>query len=82
MAERVELIDNKEQCPNCHKELQGDPIPESSQIDYGATHFSQKIGISNWDSVYAYKCPFCHHTWPRTDAPRGGMFRTFNIERS
>jgi hypothetical protein len=61
------MDDSKENCPNCHADLQGKPIPEKSQHLYGATHFSRKIGITSieLDHFVKWKCPDCGHEWPR-----------------
>ena len=38
------------ECPHCHANLVGDPIPEKDQDAFGATHFSRIIGIElPWD---------------------------------
>lgn len=55
------MKDNKENCPHCLAELQGDPIPEDSQKLYGATHFSRKIGLYDQtkDRTVKWMCPDC-----------------------
>lgn len=59
------MKDNKENCPHCLAELQGDPIPEDSQKLYGATHFSRKIGLydQNTDRTVKWMCPDCKGEW-------------------
>jgi len=62
------MNDNKEYCPYCAADLQGDPIPPEKQHHYGgATHFSRKIGISSMelDRVIKWQCPNCHQEWDR-----------------
>lgn len=61
------LMDNKENCPNCGSNLQGEPIPVESQRNYGATHFSRKIGIYSreTDKTVEWKCPDCDYQWER-----------------
>ena len=77
---RADILAAKERCPHCDADLQGPEIPEESREFYGEfTHFSRKIGISNWDSVYEWKCPDCGGVWPRVDGPSGGL-RTFSVE--
>ncbi|MHB0801415.1 hypothetical protein PVK73_17540 [Bacillus thuringiensis] len=52
---------NKEFCPYCNADLQGDLIPKQSQKAYGATHFTRKIGISSIaaDKIVKWRCPDC-----------------------
>ena len=70
----------QERCPHCDADLRGKEIPESQRELFGGhTHFSRKIGISNWDSVYKWKCPDCGNTWTRVEGPSSG-FRTFDVE--
>lgn len=40
------MRDNKECCPYCKADLQGEPIPKISQKVYGSAHFTRKIGVS------------------------------------
>ncbi|PEV55383.1 hypothetical protein [Bacillus cereus] len=56
---------NKEFCPYCNSDLQGEPIPKQSQKTYGAIHFSRKIGISSIeaDKIVKWKCPDCNKEW-------------------
>ena len=60
------MRDNKEDCPNCGVDLQGDPIPEDRQHLYNATHFGRKIGSLKGDrsAEMKWECPDCHATWP------------------
>jgi len=54
-------------CPKCHTNLIGDPIPEQDQHLFGCDHFSRVIGIYDRDrdeTVY-YKCPDCGYQWAR-----------------
>jgi len=62
-----EFKNNKENCPFCKTELQGEPIPKKDQELFGATHFSRKIGLYSLerDRTVEYKCPDCKKTWPR-----------------
>ena len=57
-------------CPKCHTNLIGDPIPvEDQEVFGGHTHFSRVIGIYDRDrdeTVY-YKCPDCGYQWARED---------------
>ncbi|MDL0421363.1 hypothetical protein QPM05_14845 [Caldibacillus thermoamylovorans] len=61
------MNDNKEFCPFCDADLQGDPIPEELQHHYNATHGSRKIGISSReeDRVIKWQCPDCGQEWER-----------------
>ncbi|MGG0277790.1 hypothetical protein [Bacillus rhizoplanae] len=56
---------NKESCPYCHSDLQGEPIPKQSQKAYGATHFTRKIGMASIeaDRILKWKCPDCNKEW-------------------
>ncbi|MEV9502766.1 hypothetical protein [Bacillus safensis] len=53
------MRDNKECCPYCNADLQGEPIPKESQKVYGYAHFTRKIGISSIkdDRIIKWKCP-------------------------
>ncbi|PEC18983.1 hypothetical protein COM96_27570 [Bacillus cereus] len=59
------MNDNKEFCPHCNANLQGDPIPKESQKWYGCTHFSRKIGITSFthDRILNWQCPDCKREW-------------------
>ena len=61
------MMDNKENCPKCNADLQGEPIPVEQQENYGATHFSRKIGIYDrgTDRTVTWQCPDCKHQWDR-----------------
>ncbi|TMN21888.1 hypothetical protein FH966_02615 [Lentibacillus cibarius] len=61
------LNDSKGFCPFCGADLQGEPIPEEMQHQYGATHFSRKIGISSIeeDRIVKWQCPDCGKEWER-----------------
>ncbi len=50
-------------CPKCHADLTGDPIPADIRDDYESTHWGQQIGLTNGDSIYPYQCPDCGHEW-------------------
>lgn len=55
-----------ETCPFCGANFQGESIPEEQQEMFGgSTHFSRLIGVSDWDSVYAWQCPDCKRVWDR-----------------
>lgn len=61
------MRDNKECCPHCKADLQGEPIPKESQKVYGSAHFTRKIGISSIeaDRIIKWKCPDCNKEWDR-----------------
>jgi len=61
------MNDNKEYCPFCNADLQGEPIPKEIQHHYGANYGSRKIGISSLeeDRVTTWECPDCHQQWVR-----------------
>jgi predicted RNA-binding Zn-ribbon protein involved in translation (DUF1610 family) len=61
-----DLESNLEFCPNCGTNLQGPPIPRDKWFDYGATHFSRKIGIYDYykDREVAWQCPDCGERFP------------------
>lgn len=61
------MNDSEEYCPHCNANLQGDPIPEKSQKDYNATHFSRIIGMTSVeaDRILYWQCPDCSGTWDR-----------------
>lgn len=56
---------NKESCPYCNADLQGEIIPKESQKAYGATHFTRKIGITSIDvdRITKWQCPDCKMEW-------------------
>jgi len=76
----MELRDSNEDCPNCEKNLQGDPIPEKDHEAYGATHFSLKISIYDrgLDRTIAWECPYCMQRWPRSEPIKAGFLRTIS----
>lgn len=53
-----------EYCPYCGKNLI-EVLSVQEQKKYNVTYVNKKIGISNWDSVFAWKCPYCSKTWRR-----------------
>jgi formate dehydrogenase maturation protein FdhE len=53
-----------EYCPFCGKNLIR-VLSEQEQKKYNLRYVSDKIGISNWDSVFAWKCPYCAKMWRR-----------------
>lgn len=64
-----EVLDNqipKEFCPFCSQNLIR-PLSEEEQRKYNHQHpyVKQKVGLSNWDSIFAWKCPFCLKFWKR-----------------
>lgn len=61
------MRDNKEICPNCSANLQGEPIPKEQQESYGCTNFTRKIGIYDIyeDRTVKSKCPDCEYEWAR-----------------
>ncbi|KZZ85888.1 hypothetical protein [Bacillus sp. SJS] len=61
------MRDNKDYCPYCKADLQGEPIPKESQQVYGSSHFTRKIGISSIedDRIIKWKCPDCNKEWDK-----------------
>ncbi len=59
------MKNNKENCPLCNADLQGESIPKEHQDSYNATHFTRKIGISDIerDRIVKWKCPDCKGEW-------------------
>jgi hypothetical protein len=58
-----------EECPKCHKSMQGEPIPEKYLQHYGKkTHYSRVIALydRSKDRTTHWKCPDCGHVWERT----------------
>lgn len=65
MSEEVRLGEPSK-CPECDRSFKGDPIPEKDRHWFGDyTHFRTCIGITDGDSVYEWKCPYCQHVWDR-----------------
>jgi hypothetical protein len=59
---------NKETCPICASDLEGDEIPELERLHFGGkTHFSRKIAIYDRDAdrTVAFECPDCGERWAR-----------------
>lgn len=54
----------KEHCPYCDKNLIR-VLTEQEQKKCNLRYINEKIGISNWDSIIAWKCPYCTKTWRR-----------------
>lgn len=63
----LNMITNEGFCPKCGTNLQGEPIPEESQKNYGATHFGRQIAIYDrgTDRTTKWECPDCGHQWER-----------------
>ncbi|MGE8081386.1 hypothetical protein [Peribacillus loiseleuriae] len=61
------MRDNKEDCPHCNANLQGESILKSQQEAYGSTHFSRKIGVYDFfkDRTVKWTCPDCQGEWDR-----------------
>ena len=61
------MRNNKEYCPHCNVDLQGEEIPQEQQHLYGATHFGRKIGIYDYskDMTVKWLCPDCEGEWDR-----------------
>lgn len=59
------MHNNKEFCPYCNGDLQGELIPKQSQKAYSTTHFTRKIGITSIeaDRILKWKCPDCNKEW-------------------
>ncbi|WP_209125070.1 hypothetical protein [Alkalihalobacillus sp. BA299] len=59
------MKNNKENCPHCNADLQGEPILKKHQGSYNATHFTRKIGISDIekDRIVKWKYPDCEGEW-------------------
>ncbi len=60
--------DNREFCPKCQTNLQGEPIAEDRQEEYGfCTHFSRKISVYNvdLDRTTHHMCPDCGWRWDK-----------------
>ena len=54
------LIVGETECPHCHADLTGVPIPKKSRQYYGtATHFQRRIGIYDreLDRTVSWRCP-------------------------
>ncbi|MGG4507081.1 hypothetical protein ABEP00_20410 [Heyndrickxia sporothermodurans] len=54
----------KEYCPYCGKNLIR-VLSNQEQKKYNLVYVSEKIGISNRDSIIAWECPYCSKTWKR-----------------
>ena len=55
-----------EECPKCHANLRGQPIPEDVKHHFGDKEFFLRV-ISiydpNADRHDHWKCPDCQHEW-------------------
>lgn len=57
-----------EECPKCAADLDGGPIPEYVREHYSPPYrWGRAIGLTDGDSVYAWRCPDCGHEWLRGD---------------
>lgn len=53
-------------CPACGSDLDGGPIPEEIRACYSPPYrWRREIGLSDGDSIYAWRCPDCRHEWLR-----------------
>jgi len=53
-----------EHCRACGADFDGGPIPESIRQHYSPPYrWDRKIGMSDGDRIYAWKCPDCRETW-------------------
>lgn len=46
-------------------ELTADTVSEGYGANRTQGRWGLQIGISDWDSVYAWTCPGCKHSWDR-----------------
>ncbi len=55
-----------DRCPKCNANFDGGPIPEEIREHYPPPYrWSRKIGISDGDDIYEWRCPDCEHRWGR-----------------
>lgn len=55
-------------CPSCKSDLDGGPIPEDLRKHYSPPYrWGREVGLSDGDSVFAWKCPDCGHQWNRQE---------------
>lgn len=59
------MNNNKEFCPHCCANLQGERIPQEQQSAYNSTHFTRKIGMTTIeaDNILYWECPECGGKW-------------------
>ncbi|MFE7150086.1 hypothetical protein [Heyndrickxia sporothermodurans] len=55
---------SEEYCPFCGMNLIR-VLTEQEQKKYKLRYVNEKVGVSNWDSVFAWKCPYCSKIWRR-----------------
>jgi predicted Zn-ribbon and HTH transcriptional regulator len=68
--EEIARIIDPERCPKCNANFDGGAIPESIRQHYSPPYrWSRKIGISDGEDIFAWKCPDCNHDW--LAAPKG-----------
>ena len=70
------LVIGETECPLCHADLTGVPIPKQHRQHYGkATHFQRRIGIydNERDMTVAWQCPDCQGQWPRKEGNMQGL---------
>jgi ribosomal protein L37AE/L43A len=57
------MSENKYDCPYCHTDLRGEPIPDDAKHLFGGlSHFSALIGVYSLetDRTTHYRCPACN----------------------
>jgi hypothetical protein len=68
MTERAEHTAGTH-CPACNADFDGGPIPENIREHYSPPYrWSRRVGLSDGDRIFAWRCPDCEHQWPRQDA--------------
>lgn len=60
-------VPDPDKCPSCDADLTGEQISREHMSVYGATHFSNKIGLYANDMTQAWMCPHCSARWSRWD---------------
>ena len=74
-----QFTEDLERCPSCGTNWRDKEIPEVDRELYGGkTHFTRVIGISDGDSIYAWRCPDCREEFKRESGPTDG-FRTCDV---
>lgn len=66
-----------DECPECKTSFIGQKIPPEMEESFGEGNFSKNIvGLSNWDSIVAWRCLECKHKWDREGWKNGKRVNT------
>lgn len=66
MTDKTPLRGYPANCPACRSDMTGDEMSPEHREHYSPPYrWSRVLGISDGDSVFAWRCPDCAHEWLR-----------------